>query len=148
MHLDRKVIIFKLGNEEFACDIQHVERILGYVEPTKIPEAPYYVEGVINYQESILPIINLKRKFNMDYNESSDKKIIVVKSNQRTVGFLVDTVLEVSDIRNENIETAPDIVTASKNRYIQNMIKLSGRIILEINPDKILSKDDIDSILN
>ncbi|WP_040306357.1 chemotaxis protein CheW [Caloramator australicus] len=148
MQLDRKVIIFKLGNEEFACDIQHVERILGYVEPTKIPEAPYYVEGVINYQESILPIINLKRKFNMDYNESSDKKIIVVKSNQRTVGFLVDTVLEVSDIRNENIETAPDIVTASKNRYIQNMIKLSGRIILEINPDKILSKDDIDSLLN
>ncbi|CCJ33772.1 Positive regulator of CheA protein activity (CheW) [Caloramator australicus RC3] len=146
--MDRKVIIFKLGNEEFACDIQHVERILGYVEPTKIPEAPYYVEGVINYQESILPIINLKRKFNMDYNESSDKKIIVVKSNQRTVGFLVDTVLEVSDIRNENIETAPDIVTASKNRYIQNMIKLSGRIILEINPDKILSKDDIDSLLN
>jgi purine-binding chemotaxis protein CheW len=148
MQLERKVIIFKLGNEEFACDIQHVERILGYVEPTKIPEAPYYVEGVINYQESILPIINLKRKFNMDYNESSDKKIIVVKSNQRTVGFLVDTVLEVSDIRNENIETSPDIVTASKNRYIQNIIKLSGRIILEINPDKILSKDDIDSILN
>lgn len=146
--MDRKVIIFKLGNEEFACDIQYVERILGYIEPTKIPEAPYYVEGVINYQDSILPIISLKKKFNMNYNEAADKKVIVVKSNQRIVGFLVDTVLEVSDIRGENIETSPDIVTAAKNRYIQNIVKLNGRIILEINPNKILSKDDIDSLLN
>ncbi|SEG00287.1 purine-binding chemotaxis protein CheW [Caloramator fervidus] len=146
--MDRKVIIFKLGNEEFACDIQQVERILGYIEPTKVPEAPYFVEGVINYQNTILPIINLRKKFNMNYEDSRDKKIIVVKNNNKNVGLLVDTVLEVTDIKEENIEASPDIVTVAKNKYIQNIIRLDNRIILNIDTEKILTKDELEKITN
>lgn len=146
--MDRKVIIFKLGNEEFAFDIHQVERILGYIEPTKVPEAPFFVEGVINYQNTILPIISLRKKFNMNYEDSKDKKIIVVKNNNKIVGLLVDTVLEVTDIKEENIETSPDIVTVEKNKYIQSIIRLDNRIILNIDTEKILTKDELEKITN
>jgi len=146
--VDRKVIIFKLGNEEFAFDIHQVERILGYIEPTKVPEAPFFVEGVINYQNTILPIISLRKKFNMNYEDSKDKKIIVVKNNNKIVGLLVDTVLEVTDIKEENIETSPDIVTVEKNKYIQSIIRLDNRIILNIDTEKILTKDELEKITN
>ena len=60
-----KIIIFGLNGERYAADIQEVERILGYEEPTVLPEAPSFVKGVINHEEKILPIISISKKFNI-----------------------------------------------------------------------------------
>ena len=61
MSSNKKILIFKIGGEEFAADIMQIERILGFFEPTRIPEAPEFVRGVIKYQERIIPVIDLKR---------------------------------------------------------------------------------------
>lgn len=75
MALDNsKIIIFELNGERYAADIKEVERILGYEEPTVLPEAPHFVKGVINHEEKILPIISLSKKFNIDEGTNYESK--------------------------------------------------------------------------
>lgn len=146
---ENKVVVFKIDGEEFAADIMQVERILGYVEPTKVPESPAFIKGVIKYQEGILPIMDLKKRFNLkETNLKEDPKIIVVKQNDKCIGLIVDMVSEVVDIKEENIENAPEITKGISNKYVKGLIKLNDRIIILIDTEKILSKEDIESIVS
>lgn len=141
---DKKVVVFKIDGEEFAADIMQVERILGYIEPTRIPEAPDFIKGVIKYQEKILPIMNLKKKFGLsDTSINEDSKIIVIRHNEKSIGIIVDMVLEVTDISNDIIENTPDIIKGISNKYISGIIKLDNRIIILIDTASILSKDEM-----
>lgn len=143
----RKLVVFKINEDEFAADIMQVERILGYVEPTKIPEAPYFVKGVIKYENKILPIIDLKNRLNINNTKTnSEPKIIVVKQNDKNIGLIVDLVSEVIDIKQENIETAPEIVQGISNKYITGIVKIDDRIIVLINTERIVSNDDIEAL--
>lgn len=147
MAANKKILIFKISCEEFAADIMQVERILGFTEPTRIPEAPEFVKGVIKYQEGIIPVIDLNKRLHMgerNYNEES--KIIVVKHNEMSIGLIVDMVSEVIDIVNEDIEAAPDIVKGISNKYILGIIKLNQRIIILLDTEKILTLEQINEL--
>ncbi|KRQ86001.1 Chemotaxis protein CheW [Caloramator mitchellensis] len=144
MSTENKIVIFKLDNEEFAADISQVERILSYIEPTKIPESPDYVLGVINYQNNIIPIIDLRKRFGLpNRDETKDKKIIVVRFENKNIGLVVDNVSEVLDIDTKNMEESPDLIRGKENKYLSNIIKLQNRIIMMINTEKIISKEEI-----
>ena len=145
--VDNKVVVFKIDNEEFAVSIIQVERILGYTEPTKIPESPDFIKGVITYQDEILPIMDLKKKFNLSNTELKDNpKIVVVKSEDKKVGLIVDLVSEVMNVDDSMIEEAPSIVKGISNEYISGMIKLNDRIIILIDTEKILTNDEMSKI--
>lgn len=147
MAANRKVLVFKIGKEEFAADIMQVERILGFSEPTRIPEAPQFVRGVIKYQEGIIPVIDLNKRLNMELiNFSQDAKIIVVKHNEMSIGLIVDMVSEVIDISDNDIEGAPDIVKGISNKYIMGIIKLNERIIVLLDTEKILTIEQINEL--
>jgi len=138
-----KVLIFSINGEYYATDIMEVERILGYEETTKLPEIPNFVEGVINYEGNILPIINLAKKFNLPYSErKEDSKIIVAKQNDSKIGIIVDVVSEVKDIKVEKIETPPEIVAGISRRYIRGLIKIDGKIIIFLNFATILTEEE------
>jgi chemotaxis signal transduction protein len=93
---NKKILVFKIAGEEFAADIMQVERILGFSEPTKIPEAPGFVKGVIKYQRKIIPVIDLNKRLHMETTSlSNDAKIIIVKHNEMSIGLIVDMVSEV-----------------------------------------------------
>lgn len=148
MALDnRKIIIFELNKECYAADIKEVERILGYEEPTVLPEAPHFVKGVINHEEKILPIISLSKKFNIGEGTNYEsKKIIVVKRKEKKFGIIVDNVYEVRDIDGGCVENAPEITNTSERRYISGLIKLKNNIVILLDLEKILSIEDEDSI--
>lgn len=147
MSKERKIVIFSINGEEFATDIFQVERILGYTEPVKVPEAPSYVKGVIKYEGKIIPIIDVIKRFNLnETNTNSEKKIIVVKYSDKKAGLIVDNVSEVTDINEDIIEDAPDIVRGITNKYVSGIVKLNERIIILINTENILSKDDINAL--
>lgn len=138
-----KILIFGLNGELFATDIMDVERILGYDIPTKIPDAPEYVVGVINYQGTILPVISLSKKFHLQPKTADDEtKIIVAKQNEQRIGVIVDSVSEVKDIKQENIEIPPEVVSAISKRYMDGIIKLENKIILFLNLSNILTDDE------
>lgn len=147
MAVNKKVLVFRIGEEEFAADIMQVERILGFSEPTRIPEAPQFVKGVIKYQEGIIPVIDLNKRLNMEAtNFNQDAKIIVVKHNEMSIGLIVDMVSEVVDILDEDIEDAPDIVKGISNKYIMGIIKLNERIIVLLDTEKILTIEQINEL--
>lgn len=147
MAANKKVLVFKIGGEEFAADIMQVERILGFSEPTRIPEAPQYVKGVIKYQESIIPVIDLNKRLNMETTDiDHESKIIVVKHNELSIGLIVDMVSEVIDISDDNIENAPDIVKGISNKYITGIIKLNERIIILLDTEKILTIEQMNEL--
>ncbi|MBZ4663115.1 MAG: purine-binding chemotaxis protein CheW [Caloramator sp.] len=141
-----KVVVFKLNGEDFAVDIQQVERILGYVSPTQVPEAPVFIKGIIKYQDSILPLIDLNIKFKRESNDNVNSKIIVVRNNSKSIGLLVDDVQEVIDIYENESESTPEIISGYSNKYIKGIIKKQDRIIMKIDTDKLLSKEELNSI--
>lgn len=138
-----KVLIFSVGNNYYATDIMEIERILGYEEPTKLPDSPEFLEGVMNYEGNILPVISLNKKFAIESKEkSADTKIIVAKQNDYKTGIIVDLVLEVKDVKKENIEDAPQIVGGISKRYIKGLIKIDKKIIIFLNLATILTEDE------
>ncbi|WP_252234657.1 chemotaxis protein CheW [Clostridium sp. ZS1] len=140
---EMKILIFGLNNEYYASDIKDIERILGYEEPTTLPDSPSFVKGVINYQESILPIISLSTKFNLGNDEQSEeKKIIVVKKGNKKFGIIVENVYEVKDIDSKLIEVSPEITTTLSRSYINGLIRLEKKIVILLDVDKILSIEE------
>lgn len=144
-----KVLIFGLSGENYAIDIGEVERILGYERTTGMPETPSFVEGVINYEDSILPIISLSKKFKLSTVQNVDEvnsKIVVVKRDNNKFGVIVDTVYEVTDIDKDRFENAPEITSSEKINYIKGLIKYDNKIVILLDILKILSKEEEEMI--
>ncbi len=140
---EAKILIFSINGESYATDIMEVERILGYEEPTKLPDSPIFVEGVINYEGNILPVISLTKRFNLQGEEKKDDaKIIVAKQQENKLGILVDVVSEVKDINAKNIEAPPEIAAGISKRYIKGLVKIDGKIIIFLNFGNILTEDE------
>lgn len=142
-----KILVFTINNEYYATDIMEVERILGYETPTKLPDSPAFVEGVINHEGSILPIINLAERFNMLKEKKNDSKIIVVRQRTGKLGIIVDAVSEVMDVNTDNIEMPPEVVSGISKRYIKGLIKTNNKIIIFLNLSAILSEEEKQMLL-
>jgi len=143
-----KILIFSINNELYATNIMEVERILEYEKSTKIPDSPQFVEGVINYEDRILPVIMLSKRFNLPASDvQKESKIIVAKQNHSKIGIIVDFVSEVKDVLIENIEDSPEIVGGISKRYIKGLVKIDGKIIIYLNMSTILTEDEKIQIL-
>lgn len=138
-----KVLIFSINDEYYATDIMEIERILGYEETTKLPDSPDFVDGVINYEGNILPVISLTKKFGFSMEEKKEQsKIIVTKQDGNKIGIIVDVVSEVTDVNSGDIEPPPDIVAGISKRYIKGLIKIKDKIIIFLNLSKILTEEE------
>jgi len=139
-----KLLIFRLEEQCFAADIREVERILTYEEPTKIPDSENFLEGVINYQDGILPVISLAKKFGIDTLESNENggAIIVTRSEEGAIGIIVNVVNEVISMNLDDLEDTPEISSNISKRYIRGIIKNKNGIILLLNLNEILSRDE------
>jgi purine-binding chemotaxis protein CheW len=143
-----KILIFSINSEYYATSIMEVERILEYEKSTKIPDSPPFVEGVINYEGKILPVIALSKRFNLPLSEVQEgSKIIVAKQNHSKIGIIVDFVSEVKDVKMDSIEDSPEIISGISRRYIKGLIKIDGRIIIYLNLAAILTEEEKIQIL-
>lgn len=137
-----KILVFKLRKEFYATDIMEVERILGYEKPTPLPDSPSFLDGVINYENSVLPILNLVDKFKLEKEDSIDKKIIVVRRENGKFGILVDSVTEVRSILEEEIKNPDSLSTLISKSYMKGLIKKEEKIIIMLNLDKVLTVEE------
>ncbi|KGM97020.1 chemotaxis protein CheW [Clostridium novyi A str. 4552] len=144
-----KILIVNINNQYYATDIKEVERILGYEVPTNLPDSPEFIEGVINYEGNILPIISIAKKFNIPESDNKkNAKIVVIKEPQNKIGVIVDVVLEVRNICLNDIEEPPEIISQVSKRYIEGLIKLDDKIIIFLNLGNILTDEEKEAILN
>ena len=134
-----QLVGFRLGNEEFGIDILKVQEINRIVKITRIPQSPDFVEGVINLRGKVIPIIDLRKRFNMP-ERAYDKqtRIVVGEIEGKTVGLIVDAVSEVLRLPLNTVEPAPKIVSKDKADYIKGVGKLEDRLLMLLDIDKIL----------
>lgn len=126
-----QLVTFRLGNEEFGIDIKKVQEINRMIEITKIPNAPAFVEGVVNLRGKIIPVVSLRKKLGFeqtDYDKAT--RIMVVEVEGKVLGFVVDSVSEVLRIDEPKIEDAPSIAGQTDAAYIEGVINLTDRILI------------------
>ena len=134
-----KYLTFTLGGEEYGIEILCVREIIGIMETTEVPKAPGYVRGVINLRGKIIPVLSLRRRFDMADRDDTEKTCIIVVDNKRAgdtsqVGIVVDSVCEVLDIDAQAIELAPEMGGHVPTEYVRAMAKCGDgvKILLAI----------------
>jgi purine-binding chemotaxis protein CheW len=134
-----QLVSFNIGDEEFGVDILQVQEINRMLEVTKVPNAPEYVDGVINLRGKVIPIIDLRRRFGMARKEhDKHTRIVVVELNGKVVGFVVDAVREVLRIPRSVTEPPPAIAGSTNEEYITGVGKLEDRLLILLDIGKIV----------
>ncbi len=138
--LRSKLLIFKVGNSKYACNIISVDRIIKYENLTYVPSKHYTFEGVYNHEGSVIKIFNLAKILGADITpDNTHKKIIIAKDNDKLVGLVVDEVLEVFNYNKADIEST-DIDEESSNN-IKGMILIDNEIIRYLSIGKIVEME-------
>ncbi|MFP4369757.1 MAG: chemotaxis protein CheW [Bacteroidota bacterium] len=135
-----QLVSFNIGTEEFGVDILKVQEINRMVEVTRVPNAPEYVEGVINLRGKVIPIIDLRKRLGMqDKDYDKDTRIVVVELETKVIGFIVDSVNEVLRINKSITEQPPPMVAGIDSEYITAIGKLEDRLLILLDLEKILT---------
>nr|WP_320014368.1 chemotaxis protein CheW [uncultured Desulfobacter sp.] len=148
-----KYLTFSLESEEYGIGILKVKEIIGMLPITSVPRTPKFVKGVINLRGKVIPVIDLRSKFDMksiSYNDRTCIIVVEINDSQSTVliGIVVDTVSEVLHIKEDEIEETPAFGTKLDTRYILGMAKQDGGVKILLNIDKVLSSDEMAAIKN
>ena len=134
-----RILVFKLNGEYFATDIMEVERILGSIGTTKLPDSPSFLEGIIKNEEEVIPVINLSNKFGFNSSSvDSTSKVIVVKKEIGKFGVIVDDVNEVTTVNEEVIDYSSSVATIISKKYIKGIIKEKQNLIILLDLNKVL----------
>lgn len=142
--MEEKILVFNLSNEKYATNIMEVERILPYVPATKLPECPTFLSGVIDYEEGVLPILNLKDRFSLKSSEEFSKgKIIVIKNQKGKFGVVVDDVSEVLNVDDKLQSDIPtNMTTFISKDYMRGLVRTESSIIILLDFNKILTNQE------
>ncbi len=133
---EEHVVIFRLAEEFYALDIQHIQEIVRMQQITSIPGAAYFVDGLTTFRGSAIPVIDLRRRCGVSANDyTPDTRIVVVSGGDGMVGLTVDAVTEVRRIPSDQIEANSNVVRERENEYIRGIAKLEDRLValIELN---------------
>lgn len=136
----QKYVVFKLFNEEYGIDILRVKEIKEMMNITRIPKAAHFVRGVINLRGEVIPIVDLRKKFNLPPGEDTENtRIVIVTIDDITVGLVIDSSSEVLELSSDLIEEAPSSVGSIDQACISGIGKMNNRLIILLDVAKILS---------
>ncbi|GGH59608.1 chemotaxis protein CheW [Paenibacillus silvae] len=145
MEEELKVIVFRLGTEEYGIEVDKVETIERMMPITRVPKTLSFVKGVINLRGVVIPVIDLRGRFALPETEYTDQtRIVIVGVDDMQVGFIVDSANDVIDIKSSSIDTPPEVVGGVKARYLRGVAKLEdGRLLIMLNLNEVLNKSEI-----
>ena len=144
-----QLVSFKIGEEEFGIEILKVQEIIKMLPITKVPNAPKFVEGVINLRGRVIPVIDLRIKLGLSKQDhTKNTRIVVIELNSRTVGFIVDEVNEVLRITKDITEAPPEMVGNVNREFITSIGKLEDRLLLLLDLEKVLSENEHEQLKN
>ena len=139
-----KFLTFFLDREEYGIEILSVREIIGLLPVTPVPQTPYYVQGVINLRGQVIPVVDLRLKFDMEAIDSTEETcIIVVQTGGAQLGIIVDKVSQVLDIPTRDIVDAPTVATEINTDYIMGIGKSEGRVTLLLHIGMIFPSSEV-----
>lgn len=145
MAMEQQYVIFELSDEDYGLEIASVESIIKLQPITSVPHAPDFVEGVTNLRGRVLPVIDLRKRFNVEINpggetkRGKDTRIIVMTMNGTMLGMIVDAVSEVLRVSEKAIEPLPDMTTTINEGFITGVAKLENRLVILLDLEKLMT---------
>ena len=142
-----KYLFFNLGDELYGINIMNVTEIIEMERITEIPDMPDYVKGVINLRGKVIPVMDLRLRFNMSEREYDDRTCIVVITDETaSLGLIVDTVAEVHALAATDIEETPTFSGAARDHYVEGIGKVGDRVTVLIDARKVLQGEVLQAI--
>ena len=149
--MDLQVVVFQVADEHYAVDISGVREILRLPEITRVPHSPAFVEGVINPRGTVIPMIDLHKRFGIEQRDSTnDTRVMVLNVSDSLVGAIVDSVSEVLTFTEEQIEPVDRLSVTISAEYITGVAKLEDRLVILLDYEKVLGAEErveVDSML-
>jgi purine-binding chemotaxis protein CheW len=138
-------LVFMAKGQEYGIQAMRVQEISAMIEIAMVPNAPVYIEGILNLRGRLVSIINFRKKFGFDPKElDEDTRIIIVEHRGFPIGIMVDSVEEVIRIPDDNVQKLPDTTTTSASaQYLTGVGMLESRLIILLDVDELLSKTDL-----
>ena len=138
-----KLVTFRLGDDHFAADIFSVERVLRYTAPTSVPDMPAYIEGVMDYQGRVVPIVNLRRRFEMPAMDvRNETRTLVLNVAGEWIGVVVDAVTEVASFSRADVAPPPTLFRGLAGEYLKGILRRGERLVIFLDVDKLLSSNE------
>lgn len=138
-----KIVTFRLGEDLFAADIFAVERVLRYQVPTPIPNVPDWIEGVIEYQSRVVPVIDLRRRFEMDSKTPDNHtRILVFTAAGEWIAATVDQVVEVATVENAQVAPPPEIFRGLESAFLRGVVRRGEKLLIFLDVGKLLSTNE------
>lgn len=146
-----KYLTFKLAQEDYGISLLKVREIIGMLPITSVPRTPDFVKGVINLRGKVIPVTDLRLRFDMpeiDYTERTCIIVVEISTVQDKVqmGIVVDAVTEVLPVREEEIEPAPEFGVSVDTRYILGMANMEGAVKILLDIDRVLTAEEIEEL--
>ena len=139
---DLQFVVFQVGPLELALSIFQVERILRYEQPAPLPNAPAFLEGVLPYGDSVVPVVDLRKRLDVPASQKEETRVMVLELESQRVGIVVDEVLEVLQVDTRTISPPPPMVKGLAAKYITGILSQPDRTIVVLNAEKLLSSKE------
>jgi purine-binding chemotaxis protein CheW len=138
-----KLVTFRLGEDLFAADIYSVERVLRYTAPTSVPDMPSYIEGVMDYQGRVVPIVNLRLRFELPgVAAGAETRTLVLNVAGEWIGIVVDGVTEVASYDKAAVSAPPKLFRGLSAEYLKGIVRRGDRLVIFLDVDQLLSSTE------
>ena len=143
-----QLVAFKIGRELYGVGIESIREIVRFPEITEVPDAPAFLEGVINLRGKIVPVIDLRKRLGIGgEGNTRSTRVLITENGRSMIGLHVDSVSEVLRIQPDDIEEPPEMVSAIGVEYITGVAKVAERLIILLDLKKILSVADLKKLV-
>jgi purine-binding chemotaxis protein CheW len=144
---EKQLVVFTLGQEVYAVEIALVKEIIQMMAITRVPGTPPSVEGVINLRGTVIPVVDLRKRFQLARQErDKDTRIVIVTCKGQEVGVVVDSVAQVLRVPVDSIESSNSLFSDDKLNHIQAIVKLPDRLVILLNIDQVLTREEIKAV--
>jgi purine-binding chemotaxis protein CheW len=138
--LTDKLVTFRLGDDHFAADVHAVERVLRYTVPTGVPDMPEYIEGVMDYLGRVVPVVNLRRRFELPSVEArSETRTLILNVSGEWIGVVVDSVTEVAPFDPAAVAPPPKFFRGLAREYLKGIVRHGDRLVIYLDVEHLLS---------
>ena len=138
LHDEAQIVVFRLGGEDYGIEISQVREIIRKREITPMPRQPTYVEGVINVRGTIIPVVNLKKRFGLPGDALANPHTIIVESGDGLVGLLVEAVSEVIRVPGDHIHQPPNVTSGLDSEYLRGICRIGDRLLIYLDVERVV----------
>jgi purine-binding chemotaxis protein CheW len=138
-----QLVTFRLAEETYGINVMHVQEVLRITEIAPVPGAPTYVLGIINLRGNVVTVIDTRSRFGLPSTETDDSsRIVIIEADKQVVGILVDSVAEVVELNQSEIDSAPNVGNEESSRYIQGVANREDNLLIVVDLNKLLTDEE------